>query len=452
MRFNDCGGDLMASWTRLGRFFAVLGCLGSATTGLAFADLPLIAVPDNAVPVSRLNQRTEGPERLVAVLREALAFYPTLKVKRGELDAAQFEVEGAEWGRYPTLRGQARGLSNALGGGSATQLTLQQPLWTGGRITGQIRKSEAGVAASRSAMGGTELEVLTKTASAYFDRLRLEARLESALSNEVEHQRLLDIIQRRVAAEVSPVADQTQAAARKHQATTERIQIERQLADAKSRLEQLVGRPVAALTTPRITLDSAGLARLRAAALAYSPEYKRLQAEIERADAEAELARASVMPTLYIAHEMNIGTLLSGQERNFTYLGLEANSGAGLSSLSTIKAAAARKQAARDQLRAYEQELLQQMDSFWAEVVALEGQLAPVQDILLGSDAIVNSYLRQFVVGRKNWLDVLNAQREKAQTYASLADIEANLLLGKLRLRLLAGEITAQNLDALNGS
>jgi len=42
-------------------------------------------------------------------------------------------------------------------------------------------------------------------------------------------------------------------------------------------------------------------------------------------------------------------------------------------------------------------------------------------------------------VGRKNWLDVLNAQREQAQAGYSLSDLEYPLMLSNIRLLLLAG-------------
>jgi outer membrane protein, adhesin transport system len=46
----------------------------------------------------------------------------------------------------------------------------------------------------------------------------------------------------------------------------------------------------------------------------------------------------------------------------------------------------------------------------------------------------VDSYLRQFRVGKKSWLDVLNVQRERVQAAASLIDLEYPLQLAHFRL------------------
>jgi len=63
--------------------------------------------------------------------------------------------------------------------------------------------------------------------------------------------------------------------------------------------------------------------------------------------------------------------------------------------------------------------------------------------------AIVDSFLRQYRVGRKNWLDVLNAQREAVQARYSLADVDAQALSGGLRVRLVAGAISGDSLAGL---
>jgi adhesin transport system outer membrane protein len=85
--------------------------------------------------------------------------------------------------------------------------------------------------------------------------------------------------------------------------------------------------------------------------------------------------------------------------------------------------------------------------SAWTESVALADQVEPVRNLLIGSEEIVASYLRQFQVGRKNWLDVLNAQREKTQASYSLTDLEYPLMLSSVRLLLLAGRWDAATLS-----
>lgn len=395
-----------------------------------------------------IKSSVNAQETLAKVMREALQTYPSLKVKEGELESARFDVSSAQWGRYPSLVVSAEAPDK---GSTQGQLQLRQPLWTGGRITGQIELSKAALAVSEAALSVEQLEVLKQTAAMYVELMRLEARIEASRSNEAEHRRLLETIQRRVVFKVSPFTDETQAASRLHQATTERVQIERQLADTRSKLEQLVGRPVGTLARPKdLTLAQRPLATWQQDALQFSPERKRRQAELDRSRAQVDLIQAQVMPTLFVAQQAQLGRLSSNTDRYRTFIGLEAATGAGLSSFSAVKASEAKRQAAADYLLSHERELAQQVEATFIEAEAMQAQIVPVRRMLVGADAIVDSYLRQFQVGRKNWLDVLNAQREKAQTYAVLADTEATLLMSRIRLYLLAGELQPDNLESLN--
>jgi adhesin transport system outer membrane protein len=119
--------------------------------------------------------------------------------------------------------------------------------------------------------------------------------------------------------------------------------------------------------------------------------------------------------------------------------------GAGLSGISNVQVAISRKLAAQDAIVAHERQLTQTVRSTWSESVAMAEQLAPVRALLAGSDEIVASYLRQFQVARKSWLDVLNAQREKTQAYNALSDIEYPLMLAQVKLLLLAGQLNASS-------
>jgi adhesin transport system outer membrane protein len=57
---------------------------------------------------------------------------------------------------------------------------------------------------------------------------------------------------------------------------------------------------------------------------------------------------------------------------------------------------------------------------------------------------VVDSYLRQYRVGRKSWLDVLNAQREVVQAEYTLVDYQSLLLGASYRLAILAGDLTSE--------
>lgn len=385
-----------------------------------------------------------GPVDLNAVLREAVTQHPDIRSRRDDQQSAVARLEAARWGRFPGISAQVETRS----GGPQTVMRLEQPVWNGGRISSQIDASQAELNVAGATLSETQLDVLQRSAGAFFDILRLDARLKIATANEAEHLRLVEIIQRRVAAEVSPTTDETQAAARWRQAITERIQTHRQIETARLLLAQLVGKPVDdLLPATLIKMDRWSETTLLEAALRVSPERQRLLAQIDAAEAQIGLAESQIMPSVVAGYQSIVGTLPYGEDRGRTYIALQLQTGGGLSYRSNVRAAVAKKMSAVEAIEAHDRRLTQSVRTSWAESLALTEQVEPVRKLRLGSEEIVASYLRQFQVGRKNWLDVLNAQREKTQAEYSFSDLEYPLMLSNVRLLLLAGRWDSATLN-----
>lgn len=114
--------------------------------------------------------------------------------------------------------------------------------------------------------------------------------------------------------------------------------------------------------------------------------------------------------------------------------------GAGLSAASATAAASARAEGARDALAAARREIEQRVTNEWNLAVALRAQLPHTADLVGATREVVDSYMRQYTVGRKSWIDVLNAQRELTQALYSQADARTGALASTVRLRILVGE------------
>lgn len=59
------------------------------------------------------------------------------------------------------------------------------------------------------------------------------------------------------------------------------------------------------------------------------------------------------------------------------------------------------------------------------------------------STEVFESYSRQYIAGRKTWIDVLNAVRETTQSDFALADARAQVVAAGERLRLRTGALMA---------
>jgi adhesin transport system outer membrane protein len=75
----------------------------------------------------------------------------------------------------------------------------------------------------------------------------------------------------------------------------------------------------------------------------------------------------------------------------------------------------------------------------WDDYVASTSRLSDSRVSSAMSAEIFDSYARQYVIGRKTWIDVLNAVRESVQANYLLEDARAQSVAAAMRLRLSCG-------------
>ena len=383
------------------------------------------------------------------LLESAYVKHPSVVQARSQAQAAGFEVDAARWGRYPSLSTELRSDT----GTTQSIARLEQPVWNAGKISARIALTESNQRVAEAGIQEAEITALSQAATAFYEALRLRERLKNADDNVSEHQRLLALIERRAKAEVTPQADAILAEARLQQAVSERIQINRQLETSLSTLVQWAGPLTGELRAPqRIRfLRPTSLSLLNDQVFANSGQRKRLMSQIESAEAQIKVSQSQIYPNLVAGYQHSWrGQVPAGTDRGLAYLSLQFQSGAGLSSLSGVQAAVSRKAASQQELESLERQLTAQAATSLNELDALQAQIGPAQALEAGTAEIVDSYLRQYQVGRKNWLDVLNAQREKTQALFSLADARYGLQLAQVRLMILTGDILSQPLNNLH--
>jgi adhesin transport system outer membrane protein len=372
--------------------------------------------------------------RLTDALNLASTVHPSVKAKQAEVQAAQADLETAKWSRFPTLSTEA----TASGGRPQAALLLQQPLWAGGKIDAQNRLARAQLTLAEAGLQETRTSLMQQAGQYFFEVLRWQQRLAVARKTEDEHRKLLDLIQRRVVAEISPLTDQVLASARFQQSVSERIQFARSLQAAQLALQQLVGEPHADLKAPlRIALPPKSEAHAMAESKTHSAELLRWRTQQEVAQAQIDMAQAGLFPTLALAHRHNLGANDNAALPNRTYLSLQYSPGPGFSARSAAAAAQARLETSLQNTEVFERQLEQQVRSALAELDALTQQVEPARLLVTATEDVVASYLRQYQIGKKNWLDVLNALRESAQAHYSAVDVASSTQSLQLRLLLL---------------
>jgi adhesin transport system outer membrane protein len=209
---------------------------------------------------------------------------------------------------------------------------------------------------------------------------------------------------------------------------------------ARLRLQQLTGTPLSGTIKPEGERGAAAPSAALAldATLQRSPSLARLKAVVRLQEAEVAERKGDLLPELYARAEYQIGsTSVSGAaDAKRLFVGLQSKFGAGLSSLSGIEASENKVGVARAEVESAERTLSEQLLSDWTQSATLAARQAELQDSLKASRDTAQAWDRQFLAGRKTWVEVMNIARELAQAETELADVLAVRVLVSWRLAL----------------
>ncbi|MDA7795296.1 TolC family protein [Porticoccaceae bacterium] len=392
-----------------------------------------------------ITLQAESPSEAQALsvdqaMQYAIKTHPLILSAEGQYRAAKSELTASRWSRFPTVGASAR--ENSFDE-KQDVTTASMPLWMGGRINADIDLAKSNRDGALSGISEAQQSVMLETIGLFFDYFKSEKKLEIASLNVDEHQRLYEIIERRVEAATSPDVDAMLAQARLQSARSSQIQAASVKDISKASLELTVGRVIdAVLVNNNPEPFGVSLNEAVATGIKVSPRIARIESEIKGFDANIKLAKSALYPQVSLGYEKrSIDPGSSGDDQEETFVSVQFQPGAGLAVASSISAAKQRKQSARDSLEAEKRELRRQIKTAWNEYASVSFQLEPSKMLVDATNSVIESYLRQYAVGKKSWLDVLNAQREATQARNTLVDFEVQYLTSIYRLRVLMNEI-----------
>ncbi|MCB2065653.1 MAG: TolC family protein [Erythrobacter sp.] len=360
--------------------------------------------------------------------------HPLVEAASAEADALESEYRGTRWLRYPNLSVEAlattRGSTYADRDGLALNAAIEQPLWTGGRISNQIDRAQANARAGVDRVSEAERDIVLQVVGAYYDMVLAQERSQVLQASLVDHQRLLGAIGRRVEQEVSPRADLTLGRSRTAQVELDLATTTEARDRARLRLLELTGGVEVAPELPPSSMvevlppEDEALTE----ALSCSPSLAALTDLIDVAQADRAVAHSQLLPELLLQLSQNE---ITGARAAVVF---RAQTGNGLSRLSAIDAADARIQRALAEFGEAERTLREQLRRDYVLVQAARRRIEAGVVAADAADEIIESYQRQFIAGRRSWLDVMNATRESASARLSEVDARVTAAAGTARI------------------
>ena len=393
--------------------------------------------------------------KLGALVGQALLSHPALRGQQGMAQAAQAGVEGALWQFYPTPSmsvEQAGSQSNDpsyRGDNRIITAGLRQPLWTGGRLTSNLAKAQAQVLAARADLEATRQQLALRVIQAWSEAVTAQNKWLAWEQSRATHVRLLAMVERRTDEGASANADVALARSRLASVDADRLLAQAQRDSALERLRLLIGGRALAVQALALELPPLDAERNPEswldAARAASPQIMKARAMAQVAEAEAEAARAALSPEISLRLERQWGnfSIAGAGSQNRIFLAASTAFGGGLSSLSGINAALARGRAAQEDIQTQQLTIDDQVQNDIVLWRANQQRRRSLQDAQAAAIEITASWERQFLAGRKNWQDLMNAAREQAQFEAQLSDVIGSEQLSGWRLFTLANGVDA---------
>jgi outer membrane protein, adhesin transport system len=405
------------------------------------------------LPMSASSQ-TATPATLRHLIAQAQMNHPSIRAQQALGLAARAGVEQAQWQFWPTLnvsveRAEAGKDDMAYAGDKQVLITsLRQPLWTGGRLTAGLNRAQAQALVSEASLAEAKEALALRVVQAYGEALASQLKLAAYERSRVSHAGLLEQVRRRQEDGLSPHADWVLARSRLQAVEAEIAAVSLQQRNAQEQLRQLAGQAVGPLPLP----DAQHLSplgddpdALLADATTLSPGRARLLASEEVAQFEVDLAQANQLPEVYLRLERQHGNHVSGQSAGGTraFVGMNSTLQSGFSNMAAVQVAQARQEAAKEDVQTHMRQLEERVRADHASFKAAGQRVEKLQLSLALAGEVSESWDRQFMGGRKQWQDVMNAVRELAQADAQLADARVAELTSLARLHVLCRGVDA---------
>jgi adhesin transport system outer membrane protein len=391
-----------------------------------------------------------APYTLDELLGHAMTSYPTILSKLSNQVAAQDDLTASKL-RFlpsPSISTQRNRLGNNSGGlsasgnNSATTVGISQPVFMGGGLIAGYDKASAKLSSADYALLETREDVSKRLITSYAESFRAYRKIKALEENVQLHQKFAGLITRRVEAGVASPVDRDLGVSRLYQAQAD---LDSQISAEKTallNLSQIVGKSltredlVEQFASPAtIPKDPGVLDQL----LANSPTVARASYDAQAAEAESREVRASGLPQVMFQAQRQLGNPYVPGASGYDSLGfvVQYSPGGGFASFAASSAANRRAQSASEMVEATKRDLISTWNAELNEYQSSALKIASLKDSAGLTASISESYDRQYLVGRKSWLDVMNAIREQTQTQMTLIDAQASALGSSRRLQVL---------------
>jgi adhesin transport system outer membrane protein len=403
-------------------------------------------------------------EGLNDAVQHAMVSNPELLFNRAKSFSAKNAINVAKGAYYPNVRlnagiGEERSMNPTTraiqGGGSGRTLTrkessieLNQNLFAGGSLEGEVERNRYLYEAQRFSTLGVANDIALEVIDNYLNVLLQQRLLRLARSNLEAHRYVFGMIKQRSSAGISRKAELEQAEARLALAESNKIAVEGNLREARITYAKVVGSWPRNLSAPKAPSRSELPPNLKVAiqeGLDNHPTVKSSYADVKEAKAQYKVAKANHFPrvdlVLSASRNENLDGLIGPNSDNLAMVRVSYNLFNGGADQARQKETAYQVQESFEVRNRSIIELKQAVRLSWNALRTTTESLPPLRRHVVASKKTRAAYKEQFKVGKRSLLDLLDSQNEYYQAQIDYVTAKKNNKFAKFRILNGTGEL-----------
>lgn len=376
------------------------------------------------------------------IVEQAIEKHPLVLAAKSEAKSTDEGITAAELKRFPELTIETTGGTTD----PVSALTIQQSIWSGGKIDRTIDQANYDTFVARANVEEQRYTIATKVLDSWQSFVKATNKKQVQVNTLEELNRFENIMSRRVNAEVSArieldlVVNRILQAQDAYEANIQQQKI------ALSRMQQLIGETISKnvlnqsvdidLLAARVDQESKKMTESTiVAASDKHPSVIKKNYEIESAKAKSEVDKANIYPQLFARYQHTYDYGSNESNNNFV-VGFQYAPGAGFSSYSLARASKERVKSYQQNKEAAKREVIESLQVDYQQFITARDRKRALVSSVDGALILKESYERQFIAGKKSWLDVLNSVKELDQYENQLVEAKVDYIVAFYRLKL----------------
>lgn len=401
----------------------------------------------------------------------ALEYNPRLKMLRDNHQAIGFELDRARGGYFPrvdafagygteahsdelTRRGDGPGGDYPDGDAEhrfysrgEASLQLTQLLYDGMETASRVGVEEAKQDSARLRVLDNAESISLDAIIAHLEVYRQRELVALAEKNVRDHEEILGMLSERQRAGAGSIADVSQTESRLARAKGSLAETRSMLKAAEANYQRVVGKLAGDVQyfIPAPPLLPKNHDEAVEAVKLGNPKVRALEYNVAEAQSRIDLSNANFLPKVNLelssSYEDQVESSTTYEHNNQAMVRMRWNLINGGSDVADRKASIARKSQAADNRDDQLVQVIEETSATWAKLVANKEQVVAFGDATTQSEKTLDSYMKQFTVGQRTLLDVLDARNEVFQSSGLLVTAKVNEVIAAERLLALAGKL-----------